>query len=923
MEQIQLGDSFLGFLPNLTEKRKIIEQRAVNTLEKVCNYSRWFDKKEEQVHAVYDRRVHIVRLLFTEDYPKVDKSEPVFSTLKQTHHRKTGELLQNPRELYKIFNFEVNKTEYEFGKYLSEHFSNLDEIKSAAQKELWEIQSIVSQKESRLQRENQKKREQQGLQRLEEIEKVEEQRKRGITFIQAHDEIIDQAAQVLIKYQVELQEQYVGINLKHPKVVRQFVEKEVLKGDYLALYLCSEERFVTGAVSEALFFKQMLKQHGQMSEVARRCPTSFLEKMTLIELAGFSLSDLKDISTLEVQAGKAYRKLCSYEEKREKIKAKKERKMMKEERQTAISELTSDFQKDYARYYEAKFNDSPTLKRTNPQKYRENIEANRLAWLILNIKHSKTDYDALSEKDKKAFIKSIRGGNNYITMGLHGELYPKQNINVLPMYPEERKKYLLTQAFGEELGMIVDDARSYARNHFDNKAFELFYNTATGQIVHSTTKQGSYLKVADIFSNGSFEVTPLFENPEIYRKKAITQELTQKNAQKSTQVLPKDPVELSQYAIDLIKNWSEDPQAMAEYLVFMSKFPKLSSRNVALIRSQWAGANLVATFDQWNGKTEDERKNMPKILGVRADDVEGVTRLVTDKKTGETKKYQLNALSVRSGEKSQIKLIGINKQRYIEKEREGKVQRHYEKYWTETEKEKVANGEIEVNTSSKYYGYKVFEISQTNLKPEVLPKLLPNRHINFEYDEKLASTVKQGLEIYAQSLERPVSIEWTKAGKVNVLGNAKGAFLVQENQVLMNHLNTSSENVVTLIHELAHATLHQNADVAFGTQAYAKQELEAEMTSYVVSQHYGIDTKEKAIPYIAQWTKNAQIFDDKDLSQSLAKVQQTASKMIKTIDANLDPELKKVQKIAQAQVNPEKKRGKSRNDKNKILEVGR
>lgn len=372
------------------------------------------------------------------------------------------------------------------------------------------------------------------------------------------------------------------------------------------------------------------------------------------------------------------------------------------------------------------------------------------------------------------------------------------------------------------------------------------------------------------------------------------------DVEKYTQELPNDPMELSQHALELVKNWSKDPKAMAEYLEFMSKFPELSPRNVALIHSQWRGANAVATFDQWNGKTTDIRKNMPKVLGIKSTDVEGITRTITDKKTGETKTIVLDGLSIRSGEKSQITLIGVNNSRYFEKENDGKVQRHYEKYWTAEDKCKVNNHEVEVKNYQKFYPYKVFEISQTNIKPERLPEVMPNRHINFEHDEKLVNSMKTGLEVYAQSLEQPVPIEWTKVGEVNPLGNAGGAFYPEVNKIVMNHLNTPGENITTLIHELTHASLHKQGSTQKSSEEYAKQELEAEMTAFVVSKHYGIDTQERSIPYIAQWTENAKIFDDKEMSQSLGKIQQTAGKMIKTINANLDPDLKKVQKIEQA-----------------------
>ncbi|MEY8538283.1 zincin-like metallopeptidase domain-containing protein [Lactococcus muris] len=773
MQKIELGDSLLGYLPNLTEKRKVVDQRQVSTLENVRNYYQWFEEKLAPVQAIFSVKEHVVRLLYTNDYGDYESEndiEPKFHVSQREYSLKTGEALPKPKAEYIINDRLVMKTEYGFAKYLVENFDTLEEVQAYADNENKQIQGVIAAKEERLQLENQKR-----------LEAEQERRKQA-------------------------QKDY-----------------EIALNDL-----------------EATTIKNILKESEREKMVEKRT-------------------------------------------------------------QTELPVLTPHFREDYDKYSEAKFNDSSTLKRTNPERYRANIEANRLAWLLLNIKHSKTDYDALSEGEKKEFYKSIRAGNNYIEKGLRGELFPEKNINVVPMYPEDRKNYLITQAAVEELEMIADDARSYARAHFKDNAFEVFYNVSTGQIVRSATGKGEYLKVASVFSNGSFEKTPLFEHPENYRKEEIDMKKhTQEVVQETTQELPNDPMELSQHALKLVKNWSEDPKAMAEYLEFMSKFPDLSPRNVALIHSQWRGANAVATFDQWNGKTTDIRKNMPKVLGIKSADVEGITRTITDKKTGETKTIVLDGLSVRSGEKSQITLIGVNNSRYFEKENDGKVQRHYEKYWTAEDKRKVSNHEVEVKNYQKFYPYKVFEISQTNIKPERLPEVMPNRHINFEHDEKLVHSMKTGLEVYAQSLEQPVSIEWTKVGEVNPLGNAGGAFYPEANKIVMNHLNTPGENITTLIHELTHASLHKQGSTQKSSEEYAKQELEAEMTAFVVSKHYGIDTQERSIPYIAQWTENAKIFDDKEMSQSLGKIQRTAGKMIKTVDASLDPDLKKVQKIEQA-----------------------
>jgi|GEM_PF-3785543 len=384
------------------------------------------------------------------------------------------------------------------------------------------------------------------------------------------------------------------------------------------------------------------------------------------------------------------------------------------------------------------------------------------------------------------------------------------------------------------------------------------------------------------------------------QEKAINGKSPQKEREIKEKTPQFDSKDLATQAIEQIKAYSENPEDLRKYLAFMSNFPELSPRNLALLKSQWPGANMVATYDQWSGKTKDVSKNMPKVLDVKKADIDVVTRTLTDKKTGETKTLVLDNLSVRQGEHSKITLIRGQEDRYFEKERAGKVQAHWEKFWSKEEKQKVASGEIQAKSSMKFIPYKVFEISQTNIKPESLPKIMPNRHVNFEASPKMVKSMEEGLNLYAKSLGVEIKKTRPDANAIT-LGNAKGAATVDGKTITMNHLNTPTENVTTLIHELAHATLHKGGSASMFGEQYAKQEFEAEMTSFVVANRYGIDTSEQAIPYIASWTDNMKKYKgkegEKELGQSLGRVQKAAHAMVKKIDAQLTPELKQSQKL--------------------------
>lgn len=353
--------------------------------------------------------------------------------------------------------------------------------------------------------------------------------------------------------------------------------------------------------------------------------------------------------------------------------------------------------------------------------------------------------------------------------------------------------------------------------------------------------------------------------------------------------------EISEHAFQKIREYTQSPEDLLEYMDFMSKFPQLSPRNVALIHEQWRGANAVATYDQWQA--------MGETLGVKPEDVIQTKATYTNKRTGKTKEVVHQGLSVKTGEKSQITLFRPLMVKMIpfldESGHQIKNDRGNPKYKklsdaTPQEKALVKDGKLPVRQFQerdsktgypRFTTYKVFELSQTTLKPESYPKAMPNRHYNFNMDKVKTKEVLEGLCDYAES----IGVRMMK-DEAHVLGNAKGAFYPGEQLIMINPDNTPGEKIATTIHELAHATLH-NPKLAEQYQELPKgqKEFEAEMTSHLLSKHFGLDTSEKAIDYMAGWTNNLQILDDKQLADSLKRVHKTTSQMLKQIEVHTKP----------------------------------
>ena len=356
------------------------------------------------------------------------------------------------------------------------------------------------------------------------------------------------------------------------------------------------------------------------------------------------------------------------------------------------------------------------------------------------------------------------------------------------------------------------------------------------------------------------------------------------------------PHELSEVAFQKVREYTETPERLEEYLNFMSKFPELSPRNVALIQEQWPGASAVATYNQW--------QSMGEVLGITSDQVFETRNTYTNKKTGRTREVIHNNLSVKTGEKSHITLFRPMMVEMIpvldengDQVKNGKGNPKYKRLSEATPEEMALKKEGKLksrffqerdsNTGlAKFATYKVFELSQTTLKPEFYPKAMPNRHYNFNMDHIRTKEVLEGLSDYAKNIGVTIYQDDAKE-----LRSAKGSFYPDEQKILLNPDNTPGEVVATTIHELAHASLHNPKFANSYKEDVSKdrRELEAEMTSYLVSNHFGLDTSEKAIRYMAIWTDNLTSLDDQQLAQSMKRIHGTVSKIVKSVEQHTKP----------------------------------
>lgn len=161
----------------------------------------------------------------------------------------------------------------------------------------------------------------------------------------------------------------------------------------------------------------------------------------------------------------------------------------------------------------------------------------------------------------------------------------------------------------------------------------------------------------------------------------------------------------------------------------------------------------------------------------------------------------------------------------------------------------------------------VFDVSQTEGKE--LPTL---------GTEELIGSV-DGYSSLLTALEKtsPVPV-----GFEEIRGGAKGYFHTADNRIAIQSGMSEIQTVKTLIHEIAHATLHAGKDKE-GVDSRTK-EVQAESVAYTVCQHYGIETSDYSFGYIAGWSTGR---ETTELKASLETIRSAASDLIGKIDGHL------------------------------------
>ena len=117
-------------------------------------------------------------------------------------------------------------------------------------------------------------------------------------------------------------------------------------------------------------------------------------------------------------------------------------------------------------------------------------------------------------------------------------------------------------------------------------------------------------------------------------------------------------------------------------------------------------------------------------------------------------------------------------------------------------------------------------------------------------------------------------------------GEAKGYYSNKKKEIVVKADMSESQTIKTLIHEIAHAKLHDREvlEQAGEEKDQRTKEIEAESIAYTVCQYFGLDTSDYSFPYIAGWSDNLKMWE---LRIFMDTIRRTSGEFIRELEEKI------------------------------------
>ena len=183
------------------------------------------------------------------------------------------------------------------------------------------------------------------------------------------------------------------------------------------------------------------------------------------------------------------------------------------------------------------------------------------------------------------------------------------------------------------------------------------------------------------------------------------------------------------------------------------------------------------------------------------------------------------------------------------------------KYNVKTGEKDDHGNDIEKTVEYMRYTVKcVFDYSQT--EGEELPTI--------------CNPLTASVENYDQIIEALMNISSVPVTFEHFADSAFGYYDKQTNRIVVKDHLPQAQTIKTLIHEIAHSILHNDAFIGIPKSV---KEIQAESVAYMVCSDLGIDTSDYSFEYVAAWAE----FDMKKLTDQMAIVKKTAESITESI----------------------------------------
>lgn len=249
----------------------------------------------------------------------------------------------------------------------------------------------------------------------------------------------------------------------------------------------------------------------------------------------------------------------------------------------------------------------------------------------------------------------------------------------------------------------------------------------------------------------------------------------------------------------IVNGWREDPARIAEYLQFSTRFRQYSHANTRLLYAQNPNASYVASASAF-------RAGLPNKNGVPLSET---------------------PIWIKKMERVWIWCLTVKTHAKNPETGEWEQFSHLSK----ADQERAKSENWEIRESRDFPLVPVFDVSQTNLPPELYPRLVGFGQETIDREVYFRAARSYAVNVLQCTVKENVDMRSALV---------RGTFSPASNEIRLSELLRGDGKLSTLLHEIGHAELH--ADPAAAGSSTAQKELEADMYALMLEQTMGVPT---------------------------------------------------------------------------------